>query len=126
MACWSPGAAQINVLQRRTQRANTGSLRERRTAGKRGGVARHFPHWKFEQRSVDLLAGDRILLFTDGITETENSRGEEFGEESLISAMHQLHSLSADEIQTRILGVVIAFCEGTFRDDATPLVLAVL
>jgi sigma-B regulation protein RsbU (phosphoserine phosphatase) len=37
-----------------------------------GALLGIFPDWKFEQRSIELLGGDRILLFTDGITEAEN------------------------------------------------------
>ena len=28
-----------------------------------------FPAWKYEDSSVDLMAGERLLLFTDGIAE---------------------------------------------------------
>ena len=90
-----------------------------------GALLGIFLDWKFEQRTVDLLSGDRILLFTDGITEAENLQGEEFGEERLIGAMRRFRALPADELQGRILSAVNDFCAGNFRDDATLLVIAV-
>lgn len=90
-----------------------------------GALLGVFSDWKYEQRSVDLVAGDRILLFTDGITEAENLQGEEFGEERLIAILGELSALPADDIQARVLEAVSAYCGGNFRDDATLLVIAV-
>jgi Stage II sporulation protein E (SpoIIE) len=33
----------------------------------------------YQDSSVNLKSGDRLLLFTDGITEAEDAQGEEFG-----------------------------------------------
>jgi phosphoserine phosphatase RsbU/P len=90
-----------------------------------GALLGIFRDWHYEQRSVDLHAGDRILMFTDGVTEAENTAGEEFGELRLIEIFLRLRALSAGEIQTQILGAVRDFCAGNFRDDATLLVIAV-
>ena len=35
---------------------------------------------------VDLLPGDRLIMFTDGVTKATDSSGEEFGEARLIAA----------------------------------------
>jgi len=39
------------------------------------------PDWNYEDSSVDLSSGDRMFLFTDGITEMEDSQGVKFGVE---------------------------------------------
>jgi sigma-B regulation protein RsbU (phosphoserine phosphatase) len=84
-----------------------------------------FRDWKYEQCSVTLEAGDRLLLFTDGLSEAENLSREQFGESRLIDALRRFRSLPAGEIQSRILNEVRGFCHGNFRDDATLLVIAV-
>ena len=89
-----------------------------------GGLLGVFRTWKYEQLTIDLQEGDRILMFTDGLSEAENIEGEQFGEERLIEVLHRFRSLPAHEIQARILEEVRDFCAGNFRDDATLLVIA--
>jgi sigma-B regulation protein RsbU (phosphoserine phosphatase) len=90
-----------------------------------GALLGVFRDWKYEQWSVELEAGDRLLLYTDGLSEAENLSREEFGEGRLIDALRRFRSLPAGEIQSRILNEVREFCHGNFHDDATLLVIAV-
>jgi sigma-B regulation protein RsbU (phosphoserine phosphatase) len=90
-----------------------------------GALLGVFPDWKYEQRSIDLQAGDRILLFTDGLSEAEDIGGKEFGEDRLVEVFREVRELPAIEIQTRVLETVRRFCRGNFRDDATLLVITV-
>ncbi len=53
------------------------------------------PGAQYMPGSTRLSRGDRILLFTDGVTEAENSRGEQFGETELEPI---LHNASVDQI----------------------------
>src|SRR5262249_4548189 len=48
-----------------------------------GGVLGFSTEWQYEQEEVRLSSGDRILMFTDGITESRNPAGEDFGEARL-------------------------------------------
>jgi len=74
---------------------------------------------------VDLSSGDRLLLFTDGITEAEGPQGEEFGTEK-VAAFAKAHAAnSAAKINQQLLTQVTEFCGAHFQDDATLLVLAV-
>jgi sigma-B regulation protein RsbU (phosphoserine phosphatase) len=84
-----------------------------------------FPAWKYEDSSVELSSGDRLLLFTDGITEAEDTHSKEFGVER-IAAFGKAHATaSATELNEQLLAQVSAFCGAKFQDDATLVVLAV-
>ena len=73
---------------------------------------------------ADLTAGDLLVLYTDGITEAENSQGEEFGLERLSAVIWRDSSLSAKEVMDNIFQSAEQFCHGVgFSDDATVLVV---
>jgi sigma-B regulation protein RsbU (phosphoserine phosphatase) len=91
-----------------------------------GGVLGVFPDQKFELGCAQLAPGDRVVLFTDGVTEANNAEGEEFGEARLLGLLQQSRECSAGELQKRILDAVAEYCDGHWHDDVTLLVLAVL
>jgi len=83
-----------------------------------------FKDWEYEQGEVDVAAGDRLVLFTDGVTEAHDGKDEEFGEDRLVELIRQNREVGAAELQKRILAAVTEFCDGNFHDDATVLVVA--
>jgi len=77
-----------------------------------------------EINRADLAAGDLLVLYTDGITEAENSQGEEFGMERLSAVIRHDSSLSAEELMDNIFRSAEDFCQGVgFNDDATVLIV---
>ncbi len=84
-----------------------------------------FPDWNYERGEVEFAPGDRLVLFTDGVTEVSSTEGEEFGEERLVAVLLENRHLSAGELKQRILGEVAKFSGGRFEDDATLVVVAV-
>ena len=90
-----------------------------------GPVLGIFPEWTYEQEVAPLAAGDRLVLFTDGVTEAINPREEEFGEERLIQLVVESRDLTAQALQAKILSAVTEFTGGDFQDDATLIVVAV-
>jgi sigma-B regulation protein RsbU (phosphoserine phosphatase) len=90
-----------------------------------GGVLGVFPHQQFVAGTARLEQGDRVVLFTDGVSEAGNVEGEEFGEERLVSLLAENRRDSAQEIQKAILDTAAQFCRSNWHDDATLLILAV-
>ncbi len=72
---------------------------------------------------VQLQPDDRVLLYTDGITEVFNSRGEMLGIEGVQEIVRQTSSLPANEMKQGILDGVAAWREGPPTDDVS-LILA--
>jgi sigma-B regulation protein RsbU (phosphoserine phosphatase) len=96
-----------------------------RTLDQGGAVLGVVPTWRYEDSTLRLTSGDRLLLFTDGITEAEGPQDEEFGMER-VAAFAKAHAAnSAAKINQQLLAEVTDFCGAHFRDDATLLVLAV-
>jgi serine phosphatase RsbU (regulator of sigma subunit) len=77
-----------------------------------------------EINRADLAAGDILVLYTDGITEAENSMGEAFGMERLSAVIRRDSSLSAEGLMDNIFQSAEDFCQGVgFNDDATVLIV---
>ncbi len=96
-----------------------------RTLDQGGAVLGVFPAWTYQYLSVNLSSGDRLLLFTDGVTEAEGPHGEEFGVERVATFAKAHAANSAARINQQLLAQVTEFCGARFQDDATLLVLAV-
>ncbi len=77
----------------------------------------------FQEALVSLGEGDRLVLFTDGLSEAEDASAEQYGEERLVEELRASDRVSADEILSRIVDDVTAHCNGVFTDDATAVVL---
>lgn len=89
-----------------------------------GAVLGVLPDWNYQDSTVQLERGDTLILSTDGVTEAENTRLEEFGEQRLLEAARARNG-SALETQRAVMQQVNAYCGGNFRDDATLLVLRI-
>jgi phosphoserine phosphatase RsbU/P len=92
----------------------------------RGGPAmcRLFKDVPQEQDLTTLGAGDRIVLFTDGVSEARRGE-EEFGDDRLIELIIAHRHLGARELQERIAASLRDFTGGDFSDDVTLVVIAV-
>jgi sigma-B regulation protein RsbU (phosphoserine phosphatase) len=95
------------------------------TLNKGGMVLGVFPENAYEQAEVSVAPGDRLVFYTDGITEARNPEGDEYGEERLLAAATAVRTESADTIKTALLDDVNAFTGGQFEDDATLIVVAI-
>ena len=89
-----------------------------------GTVLGVFPDGNYEQGSFAIAEGDRLVLYTDGITEGRNPAGDEFAEERLLESAARHRALSADDMLAAMLRDVEAFNAGVYEDDATLIVAA--
>ena len=79
----------------------------------------------FDEDTLLLSSGDRVIVYTDGITERSNPAGEEFGPERLASLVGSIPAdLSARQVTDRILRTLDEFSQGVEpNDDQTLMVL---
>lgn len=75
--------------------------------------------------TVKLVSGDRLILFTDGITEAMNASAEEFGEHRLKSVVNEHRRSRAEEISDAIIESIHKHCSGTYSDDVTLMTMIV-
>jgi serine phosphatase RsbU (regulator of sigma subunit) len=76
-------------------------------------------------REVQLEPGDRILFYSDGVTEARDTNGVFFGEQRLIDLTVRAHldRLPAPETLRRLTAAVLAHHDGVLQDDLTLLLL---
>jgi sigma-B regulation protein RsbU (phosphoserine phosphatase) len=84
-----------------------------------------FRKWDYRQNEIELRSGDRLVLFTDGITECMDPQIEEFGEQRLGTLIAENVSLPATALKDKLLDSVRAHCKNAFDDDATLIVVGV-
>ncbi len=78
------------------ERVAEGRVRDSRRLECGGGLLGVIEHWKYDEREIRLRSGDRLLMYTDGITESRNTAGEEFGEDRLIDLVLRFESNDAE------------------------------
>lgn len=79
----------------------------------------------YEEREIALLPGDRLVLFTDGVSEAADGAGEQFGEERIEALAVSNTALGAEALQKTIVDAALAFSGGEHEDDVTLVVVAV-
>jgi len=92
----------------------------------RGMLVGAFPRRCYEERDLQLLPGDLLLLHTDGITEAENARGLPFGEEGCAAVLER--GGSGVEPPSRVIQDLLSalerFVDGVpLADDCTLMAL---
>jgi serine phosphatase RsbU (regulator of sigma subunit) len=73
-------------------------------------------------REQRLSPGDVLALYTDGITEASDERGEEFGEQRLIESLQQHRDLPCRALLAAIVDGVRRFSVREQHDDITAIV----
>ena len=80
----------------------------------------------YRSNTIDVEAGDRILLYTDGVTEAHNPEGKLYGEERLIKVFKENINNTEEQTIDAIYDDIDAFANGTAQfDDITMVVLTI-
>ncbi|MGA6955074.1 MAG: PP2C family protein-serine/threonine phosphatase, partial [Candidatus Acidiferrales bacterium] len=74
---------------------------------------------------VDLERGDRVVLYTDGITDVFNSNGEMLGVEGVQKFVRETSLLPFNEMKQGILDRVAEWREGPPTDDVSLVLVEV-
>ena len=82
-----------------------------------------FANSRYDQGKIFLEPGDRLVFFTDGVTEALNAEDEEFGDEQLIEVTNACRGKDVSMIQQQIIDSVTRFCWAIYHDDITVIVV---
>ena len=89
-----------------------------------GMVLGMFDSVPYAEASAELRSGDILLVFSDGVTETCDPEGEEFGESRLVALAVEKRELGAEDLQAAIVKELDRYSEDTrATDDRTLIVL---
>lgn len=81
-----------------------------------------FQDWECSIRECWLCPGDTLVLYSDGITESFNDAGSEFGEQRLVEALQRCRELCAQDVIGSIVAEVRQFSPHEQHDDITLIV----
>src|ERR1700722_11580028 len=88
--------------------SSDGRLRKLHTSGMPVGMLEEA---QFQVVQMQLESGDKIVIYSDGLTEAENSAGEFFDTERLRACLRENASMGATELHQRLLDTLDAFVE---------------
>jgi len=103
-------------------RIKTGEIIPLNTEGFFVGV---FKETKFEEKEVFLETGDRILFYSDGITEAKNADLKEFGEARLKKIYTEGAETDISQLIEEIKDAAFEFANGKIEDDVTLAIIEI-
>jgi len=90
--------------------------------GSTGTLLGLFPKWEFSIAESVLAPGDIFALYTDGVTEANNEKGGEFGEDLLLEKLNEYRDLDCESMAQALAGDVRTFSPKEQHDDITLIV----
>jgi phosphoserine phosphatase RsbU/P len=102
-------------------RKNSGAIERLDTGGAPLGISMEFVH---QTGNASLGAGDWLIIFTDGVVEAVNTKGEEYEEPRLVRLVDSAATSTPAELLRRLLADLDTFVGNTPQhDDMTCLLL---
>lgn len=79
---------------------------------------------KYNTETLKLSEGDELILFSDGIFDCTDTKGEEYGKERFLKSAQNYTSLKAKDQINFLVDDVRAFCSGSAqKDDITLMII---
>jgi serine phosphatase RsbU (regulator of sigma subunit) len=78
----------------------------------------------YEAKSAELLPGDLLIWYTDGIVECEDAHDEEYGEKRFRASIRRAAQRGAAEIRDAVVADAMKFYGDTPRKDDITMVVA--
>jgi len=72
---------------------------------------------EYEQKEVSINKGDRLFLYTDGLTEIRDETGDEFGEKRLAKYIKNNHAIKGEKFCNELLLKITDFDKKNMRND---------
>jgi serine phosphatase RsbU (regulator of sigma subunit) len=82
-----------------------------------------FEEWNCSIEEQQLLPGDTLTLYTDGITESSNDAGDEFGQQRLVETLLRHRGLRSQLLLEAVVEEVRRFNPNEQQDDITLIVV---
>ena len=92
--------------------------------GATGTVLGLFGEWDCSVAQQTMCPGDTLAVYTDGVTESPNDRGEQFGEDRLSDALMRHRDLAPDGIIAAVVNEVQRFSGALEQHDDITLIVA--
>lgn len=82
---------------------------------------------EYSEEKIGLSSGDLLALYTDGVTEAKNAKGEEFGAERLTDILTKHKLMNSKEILDELYRRIKGFAgRAPQHDDITVIIMKVL
>ena len=75
-----------------------------------------------DEKTIKLTSGDTLLLYTDGMTDCRDPKGESYGLERIKTTLSELSKLSAQQMCNVLLENLQTYQDGSKQDDDVTLV----
>jgi phosphoserine phosphatase RsbU/P len=82
-----------------------------------------FEGTEFSSNTFQLEEGDVLVLYTDGITDSESPSGEQWGQERFQTLLQACQDFTPNQIVRRVLDDVSAFVQNHSQNDDMTLVV---
>jgi sigma-B regulation protein RsbU (phosphoserine phosphatase) len=77
----------------------------------------------YTEKSIQLSAGEVMIIYSDGLSEARNEQGNFFGDQKLMALLREVHTLTADEVCQHLINKIDHFLGNAAQNDDLSLVV---